>query len=138
VRPKPALRNIATKCPRSWSDTAQVRVSYTDLDGIEHAVTVEARSFCHAVGIGPAHRDAETVGEWLARPSRTPAETAQRTALHEINVRIGWLWDGGIDVRLGDEVNGFLAEEDVALVTEILPWCKRRSADFRLPSPAPG
>jgi hypothetical protein len=62
----------------------------------------------------------------MARPAEpNPAETAQRTALHEINVRIGWLWDGGIDVRLGDEVNGFLAEEDVALVTEILPWCKR-------------
>jgi hypothetical protein len=24
----------------------------------------------------------------------------------EINVRISWLWDGGIDLRLGDEVNG--------------------------------
>ena len=24
----------------------------------------------------------------------------------EINVRISWLWDGGIDVMLGDEVNG--------------------------------
>jgi len=25
----------------------------------------------------------------------------------EINIRIGWLWDGGIEVRLGDEMNGF-------------------------------
>ena len=32
----------------------------------------------------------------------------------EINIRIGWLWDGGIDVRLGDEVNGSLAEEIVS------------------------
>jgi hypothetical protein len=32
----------------------------------------------------------------------------------EINIRIGWLWDGGIEVRLGDEMNGFLAEENVA------------------------
>src|SRR5258707_13888796 len=30
------------------------RVSYTDLDGIEHAVTVEARSLYHAVGIAIA------------------------------------------------------------------------------------
>jgi hypothetical protein len=28
----------------------------------------------------------------------------------EINLRIGWPWDGGIDVRLGDEMNGYLAE----------------------------
>jgi hypothetical protein len=29
----------------------------------------------------------------------------------EINLRISWLWDGGIDVRLGDGTNGYLAEE---------------------------
>jgi hypothetical protein len=28
-------------------------------------------------------------------------------------LRISWLWDGGVEVRLGDEVNGFLAEETV-------------------------
>ena len=34
----------------------------------------------------------------------------------EINVTIRWLWDGGIDVRLGDEMNGLLAEETMATV----------------------
>ncbi len=29
----------------------------------------------------------------------------------EINVRIGWLWDGGIEVRLGDEVNVRLVDD---------------------------
>jgi hypothetical protein len=38
----------------------------------------------------------------------------------EINVRISWLWDGGIQVRLGDEVNGFVAEETFALVAGIV------------------
>jgi hypothetical protein len=85
------------------------RVSYTDLDGIEHAVTVEARSLYHAVGIAIARfRSSEGAGEpgslakftveprevsvlhsvtrkqfeeWLAKPSRTPAETAQRNDL---------------------------------------------------------
>jgi hypothetical protein len=38
----------------------------------------------------------------------------QRIYDSEINVRISWLWDGGIDVRLGDEMNGYLAEENVA------------------------
>jgi len=40
----------------------------------------------------------------------------------EINIRIGWLWDGGIEVRLGDEVNGFLAEESVGSIADIVPW----------------
>jgi hypothetical protein len=34
----------------------------------------------------------------------------------EINVGIGWHWDGGIEVRLGDEANGFLAQENVSSV----------------------
>jgi hypothetical protein len=85
------------------------RVSYTDLDGIEHAITVEARSLFHAVGIAIARfRLSQQAGEpgsltkftvepreisvlhtvtrkhfddWLARPSGTPAETAQRDDL---------------------------------------------------------
>jgi hypothetical protein len=28
----------------------------------------------------------------------------------EINASISWLWDGGIDVQLGDELNGYDAE----------------------------
>jgi hypothetical protein len=34
----------------------------------------------------------------------------------EINVEIGWFWDGGIDVRLGDRLNAYLAEENVGSV----------------------
>jgi hypothetical protein len=48
----------------------------------------------------------------------------------EINVEIGWLWDGGIDVRLGDKMNGFLAEENVAAVDDILPWLQEAIAHF--------
>jgi hypothetical protein len=33
----------------------------------------------------------------------------------ETNIRIGWLWDGGIDVRLGDEVNRFPTDEERAI-----------------------
>ena len=46
----------------------------------------------------------------------------------EINVRIGWLWDGGIEVRLGDEANGFLAEENVHSVADIVPWLQKTIA----------
>jgi hypothetical protein len=38
----------------------------------------------------------------------------QRIYDSEINIRISWLWDGGIDVRLGDDMNGYLAEESVS------------------------
>jgi hypothetical protein len=48
----------------------------------------------------------------------------------EINVRIGWLWDGGIDVRLGDEVNGYLAEENVSSMGDIVPWLQEAIAYF--------
>jgi hypothetical protein len=48
----------------------------------------------------------------------------------EINVRIGWLWDGGIEVRLGDDVNGYLAAETVASAAEILPWLQEAIAHF--------
>jgi hypothetical protein len=51
----------------------------------------------------------------------------QRIYDSEINVRISWLWDGGIDVRLGDEMNGYLAEENVSSTGDIVPGFKSRS-----------
>lgn len=48
----------------------------------------------------------------------------------EINIRIGWVWDGGIEVRLGDEMNGFVAEEYVQSVAEIISWLQEAIAHF--------
>jgi hypothetical protein len=48
----------------------------------------------------------------------------------EINVRISWLWDGGIDVWLGDEVNGYVVEETVSAAAEIAPWLQEAIAHF--------
>ena len=48
----------------------------------------------------------------------------------EINVRIGWLWDGGIEIRLGDDMNGYLAERTVGMVAEIAPWLQEAIAHF--------
>jgi hypothetical protein len=31
----------------------------------------------------------------------------------EINASISWLWDGGIDLKLGDALNGYRAEGKV-------------------------
>ena len=48
----------------------------------------------------------------------------------EINIRISWLWDGGIEVWLGDEMNGFLAQETVRSAAEIAPWLQEAIAHF--------
>jgi hypothetical protein len=48
----------------------------------------------------------------------------------EINVRIGWFWDAGINIRLGDEMNGFEAEETVRSTDEIAPWLQEAIAHF--------
>jgi hypothetical protein len=58
------------------------------------------------------------------------AAELQRIYDSEINVRISWLWDGGIEVRLGDEMNGFLAEETVPCVADIVPWLQEVIAHF--------
>jgi len=48
----------------------------------------------------------------------------------EINVEIAWFWDGGIDVRLGDKMNGYLAEQSVKAASEIVPWLQEAIAHF--------
>jgi predicted RNA-binding Zn-ribbon protein involved in translation (DUF1610 family) len=46
----------------------------------------------------------------------------------EINIEIAWIWDGGIDVRLGDKINGYLVEENVKSVSDIVPWLQEAIA----------
>jgi hypothetical protein len=42
----------------------------------------------------------------------------------EINASISWLWDGGIEVALGDELNGYEAEGQVSTVAEAAVWLR--------------
>jgi hypothetical protein len=49
---------------------------------------------------------------------------------NEINIEIGWIWDGGIEVRLGDRMNGFLTEENLKSVSDIIPWLQEAIAHF--------
>jgi hypothetical protein len=42
----------------------------------------------------------------------------------EINASISWLWDGGIDVKLGDELNGYHAEGQVSTFAEATAWLR--------------
>jgi hypothetical protein len=48
----------------------------------------------------------------------------------EIKLRISWLWDGEIDLWLGDDVGGFEATEDVKSVAEIVPWFQEAIVHF--------
>ena len=48
----------------------------------------------------------------------------------EINIEISWLWDGGIDLHLGDRMNGYLAEENVPSMADVIPWFQEAIAHF--------
>ena len=48
----------------------------------------------------------------------------------EINLSISWLWDGGIDVKLGDTMNGYLAAVNLQSMSEIVPWLQEAIAHF--------
>jgi hypothetical protein len=43
------------------------------------------------------------------------ATELQKIYVSEINVEIGWFWDGGIDVRLGDKMNGLRGRRERAV-----------------------
>ena len=69
----------------------------------------------------------------IAQPRLNAADLAtelQRIYDSEINLHIDWLWDGGIRVALGDEMNGFVAEESVDSVAALVPWLQAVIARF--------
>jgi hypothetical protein len=44
-------------------------------------------------------------------------EELQKIHDSEINLEIRWMWDAGIDIKLGDEMNGHKAEGNVRTVS---------------------
>ena len=44
-----------------------------------------------------------------------------------INVDISWMWDGGIDVKLGDAMTGYEAEGTVYSASEIAEWLRENA-----------
>ena len=54
----------------------------------------------------------------------------QRIYDSEINVKISWIWDGGIDVWIGDDINGYVAQENVSSFAEVIPWLQEAIAHF--------
>jgi hypothetical protein len=68
-------------------------------------------------------------GSVVKRVRTMPLEgELQRIYDSEINIEIGWLWDGGITIKLGDPLNGYQAGTTVPTVAEILPWLQRAIA----------
>jgi len=49
-------------------------------------------------------------------------EVLDRLYASEINYSLSCLWDGGIDVKLGDRLNGFAAETNVKNAAEAAAW----------------
>jgi hypothetical protein len=45
----------------------------------------------------------------------------------EINFSISCFWDDGFTVKIGDELNGFLAETTVATYAEALEWLEQQT-----------
>jgi hypothetical protein len=77
-------------------------------------------------GQGIEMRQTADVLIWLCGPHRR----LQKIYDSEINIRISWLWDGGIEVWLGDEMTGFPAQETVGSAAEIAPWLQEAIAHF--------
>ena len=55
-------------------------------------------------------------------------EDLQKMYDSEINVDISWFWDSGIDVKLGDQMNGYDAEAELKTIAEIIPWLQAQIA----------
>jgi hypothetical protein len=47
----------------------------------------------------------------------------------EIYVSISRSWDGGITVKLGDEIKGIVAQANVGSVRDIVPWLQSAILD---------
>jgi hypothetical protein len=45
----------------------------------------------------------------------------------EINASISWLWDGGIDVKLGEALNGYRAEGKVGTFGAAAEWLREQA-----------
>jgi hypothetical protein len=126
VQPPPSSAEEASED----TSRAQMRATPEVLNAIA-PITHTRNSRCAAPARCGAFVD-KTARRYRARFHQTYpfGEPEKRRAGTEINVRIGWLWDGGIEVWLGDGANGFLAEENVRSVVEIVPWLQEAIAHF--------
>lgn len=50
-------------------------------------------------------------------------ELLQKLYNSEINVSLESFWDGGIQAKIGDNMNGFKSEENHATFEDAAQWC---------------
>jgi len=50
----------------------------------------------------------------------------------EINASISWVWDGGINLELGDPLNGYAANDKVSTFAEATAWFAKIGANRHL------
>jgi hypothetical protein len=48
----------------------------------------------------------------------------------EINASLSWLWDGGIDVSIGDDLNGIVAGNQVATLADAAEWLRANAVQY--------
>jgi len=48
----------------------------------------------------------------------------------EINASLSWFWDGGFDVALGDEMNGYGAQDTVSTLDEAAEWLRSNAVQL--------
>lgn len=49
---------------------------------------------------------------------------------HEINFSLSCFWDGGFDVKLGDPINGFKAEDNFDTLPECAEFLEAKAREF--------
>lgn len=54
----------------------------------------------------------------MTRPASNIEAILSDLYMSEINASITWIWEGGMDVKLGDPLNGYDAEVQVGTFTD--------------------
>lgn len=54
----------------------------------------------------------------------------QRIYDSELNIALSWFWDGGIDVVIGDKLNGIKESANFKNVSEAVDWLEVRSKAY--------
>jgi hypothetical protein len=65
----------------------------------------------------------ERLSEWTSRCQTWKRSSAPYTKAKS-TPRVSWLWDGEIDVALGDELSGYYAEAQVSTFAEATAWLR--------------
>jgi hypothetical protein len=77
------------------------------------------------------------VGEWVDREGewalRIPYAGLERIIADlyesEINASLSWFWDGGIDVSIGDDLNGLIARDQLKTLAEVAEWLRANAVE---------